>query len=311
VSQRAIFSSTTACRANIATCSDPQSGSFGQIVASAAAWQATGDTETASARGSDDDEGDADSDDRFDPYVFIGSMTEPHPLPPPTCLPPPTRSSRSHTLVLDLDETLVHSELVTEGWAADGGLGPMAGRGPGSSLAHDAPPPCFSVSVDLGPAAGPDRCPVFAVWRRPGLDAFLQRAAALFEVVVFTASQRPYADRLLDTLDPGRRLVRHRIFREGCTLSGGAYVKDLRGLRRDLGRTLLVDNSPQAFALQLGNGVPIDSFLGSPDDTELETLMPFLERATRASDVRALVRDEFRLHERVAAACRGEGGRSM
>ena len=42
------------------------------------------------------------------------------------------------------------------------------------------------------------------VRRRPHLGAFLQRCAELFEVVVFTASQKVYAEQLLNILDPSR-----------------------------------------------------------------------------------------------------------
>ena len=42
------------------------------------------------------------------------------------------------------------------------------------------------------------------VRRRPHLAPFLQRCAELFEVVVFTASQKVYAEQLLNILDPSR-----------------------------------------------------------------------------------------------------------
>ncbi len=48
-----------------------------------------------------------------------------------------------------------------------------------------------------------------------------QRVAELYEVVVFTASQKIYAEKLLNIIDPQRRLIKHRIFRESCVVRAG------------------------------------------------------------------------------------------
>ena len=77
--------------------------------------------------------------------------------------------------VLDLDETLVHSTL-------DG---------------CDVPDFSFPVAFN-------GREHRVHVRRRPHLQQFLQRCAELFEVVVFTASQKVYAEQLLNILDPSR-----------------------------------------------------------------------------------------------------------
>ncbi len=80
--------------------------------------------------------------------------------------------------------------------------------------------------------AGPDGCQHMYVKTRPHAHHFLREAAKAFEVIVFTASERPYAESILRHLDPSGALVGHVFCREDCTLVEGEFIKDLAKIRR-------------------------------------------------------------------------------
>ncbi|XP_075082766.1 uncharacterized protein LOC107819233 isoform X4 [Nicotiana tabacum] len=214
--------------------------------------------------------------DDFDPYFFIKNLPDLYSVVPtfrPVLLPKQTRSCPSTTLVLDLDETLVHSTLE----------------------------PCddadftFSVNFNLKDHNVYVRC-------RPHLRDFMDRVSCLFEIIIFTASQSIYAEKLLNVLDPKRKVFRHRVYRESCVFVDGNYLKDLSILGRDLAHVIIIDNSPQAFGFQVDNGIPIESWFDDRSDNDLLSLLPFLESLVGVEDVRPIIASKFNLRDRIAAA---------
>jgi len=73
----------------------------------------------------------------------------------------------------------------------------------------------------------------------------------------------------------------------------GNFIKDLDMLGRDLEQTIIVDNSPLAFAYHPDNGIPIESWFGEKNDLHLRDLVPFLRELASAKDVRPVIRSKF------------------
>jgi CTD small phosphatase-like protein 2 len=124
----------------------------------------------------------------------------------------------------------------------------------------------------------------------------LQETAKEFEVVVFTASHRCYADVVLDYLDPEHAFVHHRLYRDNCIITEGVFIKDLRILgNRNLKDIVIVDNAAYSFGYQVDNGVPIISWHDDPYDRELFNLIDYLKALSKADDIREVNRPTFHL----------------
>ncbi|KZP19831.1 NIF-domain-containing protein [Athelia psychrophila] len=185
----------------------------------------------------------------------IGPDGVPKPLLPPIA---PHHAGRK-CLVLDLDETLVHSSFKSIQQAD------------------------YIVPVEID-----HHWHNFYVLKRPGVDEFLREMGLIYEVVVFTASLSVYADPVLDKLDV-HQAVTHRLFRESCYNHKGNYVKDLSQLGREMKDTIILDNSPASYIFHPNNAVPVSSWFNDPHDTELTDMSPFLADLTATDDIRVVL----------------------
>ena len=78
----------------------------------------------------------------------------------------------------------------------------------------------FSISLVRG-----EKKERYVVFKRPGLDLFLGFVAQLFEVVLFTAAERVYADAIVDAIDAHSQIFAQRLYRDSCSLTRSGSIK--------------------------------------------------------------------------------------
>ena len=163
------------------------------------------------------------------------------------------------TLILDLDETLVHSSFT-----------PFEKND--IILEVDFEGIMYKIYVLV----------------RPFAKEFLNKVSKFFEVVIFTASIQKYASPLLNILDKEKN-IRYRLYREECTFINGLFIKDLKRLNRPLSDLIIVDNSPLAYTFNIENGLPIKTWYDDPNDKELNKILPLLTFLSKVKDVRKYI----------------------
>lgn len=166
-------------------------------------------------------------------------------------------------LVLDIDETLVHSR----------------------------PEPLAKQAAQLRPCS-------YHTYKRPGLDDFLAYASKNFDLAFWSAAGGIYVKALLHEFR--KSLLTEPLFvwsSEHCTrrfdpeTQEEHFIKDFKKLHRrgfDLRRALIVEDSPDNCRRNYGNAVYIKPFQGDPGDRELYRLALYLESLKKEANMRVL-----------------------
>merc|ERR1712046_32821 len=188
-----------------------------------------------------------------EPEVFCFWSCWSKPKKRPKLLPPANSNKKS--LVIDLDETLVHAK-----WTLD------------EACDHEVE---FSWEGERKRAF---------IRVRPGCAEFLQSLAEDYELIVFTASSQPYCEAVVRAIDP-TGLISHKLSREHCTIYNGIYKKDLRRLGRPLDQCIIVDDRPEVYSWQRENAVPVDCWKGDKTDRDLVLKMAVLKQVAKAHNV--------------------------
>lgn len=199
--------------------------------------------------------------------VAVGFWQEFPPVWPLPLPPPLPHNSGKPTLVLDIDETLLHTYAM---WEAT------------------------------------KTTQAFAVLLRPHLREFLQEMKELYEIVFWTAGTASYCSAMVDAIEvqvlklprsfynvqevqndvAGISSTQHVNFfalSRTQTLEEKGYMKYLSMIGRPLHRVVMVDDNVRSFPLQPRNGIKISPF--SPNDTvflNYKKALDFIEKDAEA-----------------------------
>jgi Dullard-like phosphatase family protein len=132
---------------------------------------------------------------------------------------------------------------------------------------------------------------------RPYLKEFLDYCYEKFDLYIFTASRKQYADCILDYIERDRQYFKQRFYRENCIIIKDTfYIKDLRIFQnRDLKDIIIIDNNLYSFSNQLSNGILITSFYNDYQDKELVYVKNYIENLGLAdvNDIRTINKKTF------------------
>ena len=206
----------------------------------------------------------------------------------------PELSFNKKILVLDLDETLIHADFDEE-FSPDEYDTVIQFKAKNEEAKKekniedsDSTSCCLSEVEE-------DDVHTVGIFIRKGVKHFLEEVNKYFEVGIFTASVKEYADAVISFLDPENKLIKFRLYRNNCINFNDAFtVKDLRIFKNvDLKKIVLLDNSMYSFAAQINNGILINSFINDKEDNELFNALNYLVNfILPAEDVRE-VNEQF------------------
>jgi len=174
-------------------------------------------------------------------------------------------------LVLDLDETLIHSEK--------------------QPLYHKHDFKVFSLYV----------------YQRPNLIEFLTEMSKIYSLAVWSAGADIYVDRVVKNIFADRIPLKFVWARSKCNFAGhplsknkndsSLYTKDLSALKKygySMERILIVDDTPRVCIKNLANAIFPKPFYGDRTDDELKILSIYLKQLKDEVDVTRIDKDKWK-----------------
>ena len=181
-------------------------------------------------------------------------------------------------LILDMDETLLHTESFREsGYVPEGS---------------------YDFKFPLGGGGWSNDEHWYFTIKRPFLDEFMNYAFDNFKVAIWTAGGSDYASEAISRAGIDKSKLEFFWTRERCTMkydfeTGFSYgVKNLEKIHKSLGwdlnNVLIVDDVQRTAINNYGNLIHIKEFYNDRSDIELNKLMDYLDKIKDSNNFRSI-----------------------
>ena len=107
---------------------------------------------------------------------------------------------------------------------------------------------------------------------RPGVMDLLKELYSYYEIDIFTAALKHYADNILNKLDKDNLYISYRLYRCHCTYEDGKSVKKLSLIGRDLNKIVFVDDLKRNAKYNMKNLALVSKWIDNIYDNEIITL---------------------------------------
>ncbi|KAL7719636.1 Mitochondrial import inner membrane translocase subunit TIM50 [Entamoeba marina] len=174
----------------------------------------------------------------------------------------PMNYDNKPTVVLDMDETLIHT------------------HPHGINVAKD------NIKITVN---GDD----YLVSLRPYVRSFLKELSNKYEVVLFTAGTEMYAKQIIAELEKDGKIFSHKLYNTSCKEKFGGYYKNVSKLGRDLKKVICVDDNRFVWT-STDNLIECKKYIGGDDDNDLKRVLMNIEDAFKVDDVRTKLSGSFK-----------------
>ena len=159
-----------------------------------------------------------------------------------------TPTKKRYSLILDLDETLIHlrqkKEVVNVKNDINININNMSD---------------YNYNIDKEKNK-------YLLQFRVGLFSFLTLLKPFYEIISFTSASKEYADVIINEIEKKRKFFDFKFYREHCVIYKDTFVKDVSRIGRDIQKIIIIDNNENNFVLNKENGIKISPYYGDDED---------------------------------------------